>query len=66
VPRNATRKPDAPDVFPGEAGFSLLTSNETFKHTGKATGCWYGFIAGEARYVDKRDQPGLPREKFDE
>jgi hypothetical protein len=64
VPRNAERKPDIPDVFPGEAGFSLLVANETFAHVGKATKCHYRFVTGKSQYVDKRDQPGLPREKF--
>lgn len=66
MPRGATRKPDIPEVFPGEAGFSLLVPIETFGLVGKVTKCRYRFVTGEAQYVDKRDQPGLPREKFDE
>jgi hypothetical protein len=54
-----------PDVFPGEAGFSLLMPSETFTHSGKVTKCYYRFVAGRGQYVDKRDMPGLPRGKFD-
>lgn len=65
MPRGATRKPDIPEVFPGEAGFSLLVPIETFGLVGEVTKCHYRFIVSEAQYVDKRDQPSLPRENFE-
>lgn len=64
MPRGARRKPDIPTIFPGEAGFSLLTPKEDFNVVGSVTKCHYRFVTGKAQFVDKRDQPSLPREKF--
>lgn len=51
-------------IFPGESGFSLLTPKEDFDRTGSVTKYQYHFIADKKQYVDKRDMPRLPREKF--
>ena len=46
----------------GGRGFVLLTPLADFEAIGKCSGHKYQFKAGESRYVDKRDMPGLPRE----
>jgi hypothetical protein len=53
-------------VFFGENGLVLLqcTSAAGYRGRGKVTCARYEFEHYDVRYVDKRDLPGMPRERF--
>lgn len=50
--------------FPGEMGLKLMTPEETFNHLGM-TKIVYRFRQGHPIWVDARDLPSLPRDRFD-
>lgn len=57
-------KPKPLEVFPGEKGFTELVPNANFDIVGNVTQCRYRFKSGKKQYVDKRDLPKLPRDRF--
>jgi hypothetical protein len=57
-------EPKMLEMWPGENGFSLLSSDERLYLAGAVTGCYYQFDPGAPRYVDRRDVPKLPRKRM--
>lgn len=54
-------------MFFGEKGMVLLrcVSQDGYVDRGKVTCARYEFAYYDVRYIDKRDLPGMPRDKFE-
>ena len=54
------------EIFYGELGMVLLECIDVdgYQGQGAVTCTRYDVACGSKRYVDKRDMPGLPRDKF--
>ena len=64
-PAGMTIKPPRPNIFPGAVGMALLVADESLELIwGNVSRCRYLFVANNPLYVDKRDMPGMPKDRL--